>query len=187
MNIQGWFPLGLTGLISLLWRGFSRVFSSTTVWKHQFSSSDHQGKKADTGDEGTVPSSSKSCRWPGPAKDWTWDLWKANYLGVVFLFIFFLFIFGCGGSSLLLGLFSSCGAQASYCSGFSCWGARALELKDFSNCGLQSTGLVVAAHGPSCSGACRIFPDQGSNTCLLHWQADSLPPSHQGSPLGLGF
>ena len=35
MNIQGWFPLGLTGLISLLFKGFSRVFSSTTVWKHQ--------------------------------------------------------------------------------------------------------------------------------------------------------
>ena len=32
MNIQGWFPLGLTGLISLL----SRLFSSTTIWKHQF-------------------------------------------------------------------------------------------------------------------------------------------------------
>ena len=36
MNIQGWFPLGLTGLISLQSKGFSRVFSSTTVWKHQF-------------------------------------------------------------------------------------------------------------------------------------------------------
>ena len=36
MNIQGWFPLGLTGLISLLFKGLSRVFSSTTVWKHQF-------------------------------------------------------------------------------------------------------------------------------------------------------
>ena len=36
MNIQGWFPLRLTGLISLLSKGFSRVFSSTTVWKHQF-------------------------------------------------------------------------------------------------------------------------------------------------------
>ena len=30
MNIQGWFPLGLTGLISLLSKGLSRVFSSTT-------------------------------------------------------------------------------------------------------------------------------------------------------------
>ena len=36
MNIQGWFPLGLTGLISLLSRGLSRVFSSTTVWNCQF-------------------------------------------------------------------------------------------------------------------------------------------------------
>ena len=36
MNIQGWFPLGLTGLISLLSKGFSGVFSSTTIWKHQF-------------------------------------------------------------------------------------------------------------------------------------------------------
>ena len=34
MNIQGWFPLGLTGLISLLSTGLSRVFSSTKVWKH---------------------------------------------------------------------------------------------------------------------------------------------------------
>ena len=29
-----------------------------------------------------------------------------------------------------------------------------------------------------------IFPTQGLNPCLLHWQVDSLPPSHQGSPLG---
>ena len=36
MNIQSWFPLGLTGLISLLSKGLSRVFSSTTVQKHQF-------------------------------------------------------------------------------------------------------------------------------------------------------
>ena len=36
VNIQGWFPLGLTGLISLLSKGFSRVFSRTTVQNHQF-------------------------------------------------------------------------------------------------------------------------------------------------------
>ena len=36
MNIQHWFPLGLTGLISLQFRGFSRVFSNTTVQKHPF-------------------------------------------------------------------------------------------------------------------------------------------------------
>ena len=36
VNIQDWFPLGLTGLISLQSKGFSRVFSNTTVQKHQF-------------------------------------------------------------------------------------------------------------------------------------------------------
>ena len=36
MNIQGWYPLELTGLISLLSKGLSRVFSRTTVWKHLF-------------------------------------------------------------------------------------------------------------------------------------------------------
>ena len=33
-----------------------------------------------------------------------------------------------------------------------------------------------------CSAACGVFSDQGSNVCLLHWQVDSLPLSHQGSP-----
>ena len=36
VSIQGWFPLGLTGLISLQSRGLSRVFSNIKVWKHQF-------------------------------------------------------------------------------------------------------------------------------------------------------
>ena len=36
MNIQGWFPLGLTGLISLQSKGPSRVVFSITIWKHQF-------------------------------------------------------------------------------------------------------------------------------------------------------
>ena len=36
MNSQGWFPLGLTGWISLQSKGLSRVFSNTTVQKHQF-------------------------------------------------------------------------------------------------------------------------------------------------------
>ena len=36
INIQGWFPLWLTGLISLLSKGLSRVFSNTTIRNHQF-------------------------------------------------------------------------------------------------------------------------------------------------------
>ena len=37
VTIQGWFPLGLTGWISLESKGLSRVFSSITAWKHQSS------------------------------------------------------------------------------------------------------------------------------------------------------
>ena len=40
MNIQGWFPLGLTGLI-LQSKGFSRIFSSTTIQKHQLFHTQH--------------------------------------------------------------------------------------------------------------------------------------------------
>ena len=36
VSIHGWSPLGLTGLISLVSKGLSGMFSSTTVWKHQF-------------------------------------------------------------------------------------------------------------------------------------------------------
>ena len=36
MSIQGWFPLRLTGLISLLSKGLSRALSSTTIWRHWF-------------------------------------------------------------------------------------------------------------------------------------------------------
>ena len=51
---------------------------------------------------------------------------------------------------------------------------------------LRSTASVVVVHRLSYSEACGILRDQGSNSCLLHWQEDSLPLSYQGSPT-LGF
>ena len=45
-----------------------------------------------------------------------------------------------------------------------------------------SWASVAVAHRLSCSVTCGIFLDQGSNVCLLRWQAHSLPLSHQGSP-----
>ena len=48
--------------------------------------------------------------------------------------------------------------------------------------GSRRTGSVVVAHGSSCSAASGIFPDQGSNPCPLHWQADSQALCHQESP-----
>ena len=53
--------------------------------------------------------------------------------------------------------------------------------------GSRRAGSAVVAHGPSCFAACGIFPDQGSNPCPLHRQADSQPLCHQGSPSILIF
>ena len=49
--------------------------------------------------------------------------------------------------------------------------------------GSRRAGSAVVAHGPSCSTACGIFLDQGSNPCPPHWQADSQPLHHQRSPM----
>ena len=63
---------------------------------------------------------------------------------------------------------ASRGYSSLQCVGFSCSG--------FSCCGAQALGTwasVVVARRLSCSVACGIFPDQGSNPCPLHWQVDS--------------
>ena len=52
MNIQDWLPLRFTGLISLLSKGLSRVFSSTTIWRHQF-----------FGAQPSLWSNSHTCKW----------------------------------------------------------------------------------------------------------------------------
>ena len=75
----------------------------------------------------------------------------------------------CVGSSLVLAIG---GYSSLLCAGFS---LKQIIL-------LWSMGSVVVAYGLSCSTACGILLDQASNPCLLHWQADSLPPSHQGNP-----
>ena len=63
-------------------------------------------------------------------------------------------------------------------------GARASHYRGLllRNTGFRRAGSVVVAHGPSCSAACGILPDQGSSPSPLHWQADSQPLRHQGSP-----
>ena len=68
--------------------------------------------------------------------------------------------------------------SSSRCAGLSL--SRPLLLR---STGSRRAGSVVVAHGPSCSAACGIFPDQGLNPCPLHWQAESQPLRHQGSPL----
>ena len=66
MNIQGWFPLGLIGLISLQSKGLSRVFSNTTVGKCQFFS--------------TQPSAYTSIQdcWNNHSSDYMDLCWRSN-------------------------------------------------------------------------------------------------------------
>ena len=74
--------------------------------------------------------------------------------------------------------FAACGGHSSSrCAGLS--PPRPLLLP---STGSRRAGSVIVAHGPSCSTAREIFPDQGSNPCPLHWQADSQPLRHLGSP-----
>ena len=48
MNVKTWFCLGLTGLISWLSKRLSRVFASTTIWKHQWTNLEDKWNKPDT-------------------------------------------------------------------------------------------------------------------------------------------
>ena len=98
---------------------------------------------------------------------------------------FILFIYFClcwvfvatHGLSLVA---ASGGCSSLWCAGFSLWwllplrstGSRRGTSVVVAH-GLWSAGSVVVAHGLSCSMACGIFPDRGSNRCPLHWQTDS--------------
>ena len=96
------------------------------------------------------------------------------------LFIYYFYFWLCWVFVSVWGLSpvaASGGRSSSRCAGLSL--SRPLLL---GSTGSRRSGSVVVAHGPSCSAACGIFPDQGSNPYSLHWQADSQPLRHQGSP-----
>ena len=106
-------------------------------------------------------------------------------------FIYFIYLFmACWVfvSVLEFSLVAASGGHSSLrCAGLSL--SRPLLLRSTgSRCaGSRRAGSVVVAHGLRCSAACGIFPDQGSNRCPLHWQADSQPLHHQGSPSKIYF
>ena len=102
---------------------------------------------------------------------------------VIFFFFFFLIIYLwlCWVFVSVLGLSlvaASGGHSSSRCTDLSL--SQPLLLR---STGSRRAGSVTVAHGLSRSTACGIFPDQGSNPCPLHWQADSQPLRHQGSPV----
>ena len=95
-------------------------------------------------------------------------------------FILFIYFWLCWVFVSVQGLSlaaASGGHSSSRCAGLSL--SRPLLLQ---SAGSRRAGPVVVAHGPSCSAARGIFTDQGSNPWSLHWQADSQPLRHQGSP-----
>ena len=103
----------------------------------------------------------------------------------IYIFIYFLFM-AVLGLRFCARAFSSCGkwgplliaVRGPLTIAASLVAEHRLQTRRLSNCGSQLWLTVVAR----CSAACGIFPDQGSNPCPLHWQADSQPLRHQGSP-----
>ena len=101
------------------------------------------------------------------------------FLKFIYLFIYLFLLCWVFVSVRGLSLVAASGGHSSLrCAGVSL--SRPLLLR---STGSRRACSVAVAHGPSCSAACGIFPDQGSNPCPLHWQADSQPLRHQGSPL----
>ena len=100
----------------------------------------------------------------------------------IFLFIYlFIYLWLCWVFVSVQGLSlvaASGDHSSSRCAGLSL--SRPLLLQSTRS---RRAGSVAVAHRPSCSAACGIFSDQGSNPCPLHWQADSQPLRHQGSPV----
>ena len=108
-------------------------------------------------------------------------LWASAF----FFFNLFIYFWLCWVFVSVRGLSlvaASGGHSSSRCAGLSL--SWPLLLRSTSS---RRTGSVIVAHGPSCSAACGIFPDQGSDPCPLHWQADSQPLRHQGSPWASAF
>ena len=99
------------------------------------------------------------------------------FLNFIYLFIYswlcWVFV-SVRGLSLVV---ASGGHSSSRCVGLSLAWPLLLQ-----STGSRRAGSAIVARGLSRSAACGIFPDQGSNPCPLHWQANSQPLCHQGSP-----
>ena len=97
---------------------------------------------------------------------------KINLFLLIYFWLRWVFIAARGFSLVVV----SGGYSSLRCAGFPLrwllllWNTGSRHM-GFSSCGAWAS--LVVAHGLSCSAACGIFPDQGSNLCPLHWQADS--------------
>ena len=156
INIQGWFPLGLTVLISLQSKGLSRVFSSIlSIYMHQL-----------------IPVSQTHL------KHCISFLFLIMYLAFLFLLFIYLFLFICLFLTTvdLLALHglrlvaASQGYSSLECLGFSIQWLLLFQNTGCRQWGFSSCGTRLSL---SCLMTCGIFPDQWSNWCTLLWQAHS--------------
>ena len=109
--------------------------------------------------------------WRVPASGF---LTSAKFFVFIYLWLCWVFVSVWGLSPVA----ASGGHSSTRCAGLS--PSQPLSLQ---STGSRRAGSAIVAHGPSRSAACGILPDQGSNPCPLHRQADSQPLRHQGSPL----
>ena len=136
---------------------------------------------------GVYPNSCPLSRWCHPAI-------SSSVVITLSLFFIIVFISGCPGSSSLRGLLSGCGEWGlSHCSSSSCCEAQASVAIA---CGLSRCGSQALEHRLSNSGTgakllwrMRDLPGSGIKPLSpeLNWQVDSLPRSHQGSPIFIFF
>ena len=112
---------------------------------------------------------------------WSTGLWPQTFFFFNYLLILAALVFV---AVCRLSLVAASGGYSSLrCTGFSLLWLLLLQSTGsrragFSSCStwaqqLRRKGSVVVVHGLSCSVACGIFLDQGSNLCPLHWQEDS--------------
>ena len=134
-----------------------------------------------------LPSVCQNCQVAMTLLVYLWQLDLSDFLKFLFVCFWLCWVIIAVWTSLQL---QPSGATLQlWCSGFSLQWLRLLQnvssrtrgLQKVSASRFQSTGSVVVVHRLGCSEACGIFLDQDFNLCLLCWQADFLPLSHQGS------
>ena len=116
----------------------------------------------------------------GKGKKASQNFFLTSFFLKIFIYFYLFYLWLCWVFVSVRGLSlvaASGGHSSSRCAGLSL--SRPLLLR---STGSRRAGSVIVAQGSSYSVARGIFPDQSSNPCPLHWQTDSQPLCHQGSP-----
>ena len=103
-----------------------------------------------------------------------WEFFFFNFIATLFIYLFYFIFLAVLGLRFVRGLSpvaASGGHSSLWCgdrSSSRCTGLSLSRPLPLQGTGSRRASSVAVAHGPSCSVACGIFPDQGSNPCPLH-------------------